>query len=386
MRAHLWELGSTVFTYYFITENCSYHLLSLLEIADPSLDLQSQFPMFTAPSDTVRLVANTPGLVVDTVYRPSQLSRLKQQAESFNANELSLVKALARDSDRAEKKLDYQVLQEEKKAAVVSAAIDHHRVFSEYENRSESLKNLQRLRSNLPAKKTLNQIKRYSTPPHLGHGSSRIGFGIGFDESGSFEEVRFRGAFHDLLEREISYPPNTQIEVLNARLRLENEQRRFRLEELKLINVVSLVPWSSLIRKPSWDAGFGWRRLRNSNCGELCAPFYIEAGSGLAFATSLLDRELFYFLTNFYLQTSPSLPGDFRFGPQAEVGMLVDMTTNAKLSLKALYDYSPFLSFATDYRFVADMRLSLSNTTDFRATATQFEQGTEVVAGLHWFF
>ena len=32
---HLWELGSTYFAYYYLSENCSYHVLGLLE-ASPS--------------------------------------------------------------------------------------------------------------------------------------------------------------------------------------------------------------------------------------------------------------------------------------------------------------------------------------------------------------
>jgi hypothetical protein len=39
MLMHTWELGNTYFDYYFLTENCSYHLLSLIEIADPDLHL-----------------------------------------------------------------------------------------------------------------------------------------------------------------------------------------------------------------------------------------------------------------------------------------------------------------------------------------------------------
>jgi hypothetical protein len=40
---HAWELGNASFDYYFFKENCSYHLLSLLEYADPSLHLTDQF-------------------------------------------------------------------------------------------------------------------------------------------------------------------------------------------------------------------------------------------------------------------------------------------------------------------------------------------------------
>src|SRR5690606_26093360 len=35
--AHLWELGSTHFDYYYLTENCSYHVLGALEVARPDL-------------------------------------------------------------------------------------------------------------------------------------------------------------------------------------------------------------------------------------------------------------------------------------------------------------------------------------------------------------
>ena len=38
--SHLWELGAASFPYYFFSDNCSYHILSILEIARPSLRLR----------------------------------------------------------------------------------------------------------------------------------------------------------------------------------------------------------------------------------------------------------------------------------------------------------------------------------------------------------
>ena len=35
--AHLWELGSTYFDYFYLSENCSYHSLAVLGVAEPSL-------------------------------------------------------------------------------------------------------------------------------------------------------------------------------------------------------------------------------------------------------------------------------------------------------------------------------------------------------------
>ena len=40
---HLWELGSTWFDYFYIDENCSYQLLTLLEVARPSLEISDDF-------------------------------------------------------------------------------------------------------------------------------------------------------------------------------------------------------------------------------------------------------------------------------------------------------------------------------------------------------
>ncbi len=67
---HAWELGNASFDYFFFKENCSYHLLSLLEFADPSLRLTEKFRFWTIPADTVRLLADQPGLVTDIRFSP----------------------------------------------------------------------------------------------------------------------------------------------------------------------------------------------------------------------------------------------------------------------------------------------------------------------------
>ena len=61
LLAHAWELGPTRFDYYFFDENCSYHLLSLLDAARPSLKLSERFTWWAIPLDTVKAVAETPG-------------------------------------------------------------------------------------------------------------------------------------------------------------------------------------------------------------------------------------------------------------------------------------------------------------------------------------
>ena len=56
MVEHVWELKQIQFDYFFFDENCSYRLLELLQVARPSLDLTSQFPLTAIPTDTVKAV------------------------------------------------------------------------------------------------------------------------------------------------------------------------------------------------------------------------------------------------------------------------------------------------------------------------------------------
>ncbi|MGA6925821.1 MAG: DUF4105 domain-containing protein, partial [Desulfosarcina sp.] len=63
MLMHAWELKAAYFDYYFLDENCSYHLLSLLESARPSLHLLDRFGLWAVPADTVRSVAEVNDLI-----------------------------------------------------------------------------------------------------------------------------------------------------------------------------------------------------------------------------------------------------------------------------------------------------------------------------------
>ena len=58
MLLHFWEIAKTNFDYFFFRENCSYHLLSMLEVADPELHLRDNFWAWTLPTETIKQVAS----------------------------------------------------------------------------------------------------------------------------------------------------------------------------------------------------------------------------------------------------------------------------------------------------------------------------------------
>src|SRR5262249_52394312 len=66
--AHFWEIGETAFPYFYLTRNCSYYLLSVIEAAAPRLQLLSKIPFWVIPSDTVQALTETPDLVSKVSY------------------------------------------------------------------------------------------------------------------------------------------------------------------------------------------------------------------------------------------------------------------------------------------------------------------------------
>ena len=56
MLEHTWELLPAEFDYFFADENCAYHILALLDVADPSLGLMEEFGSVVIPVDTLRAV------------------------------------------------------------------------------------------------------------------------------------------------------------------------------------------------------------------------------------------------------------------------------------------------------------------------------------------
>jgi hypothetical protein len=83
---HTWELGNAYFDYFYFKENCSYHLLALLDYADPTLHLTDEFMLWTVPADTVRLIVSKPGLASTGTYRPSRSTVIKRKREVLPAS------------------------------------------------------------------------------------------------------------------------------------------------------------------------------------------------------------------------------------------------------------------------------------------------------------
>jgi hypothetical protein len=290
--AHLWELGQTYIAYYYLSENCSYHILGALEVASPKLELTSRLGWPVIPSDTVKAVLDNRGFVKGINYRPSNRSQFRQRLESLSAAEVEAVEQLLQNPKAALGRS----LGVSQQVRVLDAAIDLVGIRyardltskSRGEMDQQGIELEQALLERRAEYEQESQEPRFPLPldklPHVGHDSSRLGLGSGYErERGYFHSLSFRLALHDLNDPARGYPDGAEILFLPLNVRYFVESPKVSFEDFSLVRVMSLTPLSRFDHSMSWMVDVGAKRGYDRGCdrcvsgfGTLAAGFTVE--------------------------------------------------------------------------------------------------------------
>src|SRR4029079_2561423 len=127
----------------------------------------------------------------------------------------------------------------------------------------------------------------------LAHNTSRVSVGAGWRNNSAFEEQTIRAGYHDLLDPEIGYTPNAQIEIASVTMRTYNQHNQTRLERATLANVVSLSPMDSVFHAPSWKINVGMNTMKHGGC-RLCSKGVMNGGIGAAVESRWLGHQVFF--------------------------------------------------------------------------------------------
>jgi hypothetical protein len=309
--AHLWELGSTYFDYYYITENCAYQILAALEVADPRFELLRHVKTPVLPVDTVKALLANPGLVRRVRYRPSIRDQFARRIEGLRQEDLDAVEDLAIHPDRsiAELPVDRQV-------RVLDAALDFIDVRSAKELIDDPTSAAKVAKQRLEERRAALAVPSPELPPpsvshlapELSHASSRVGLGSGATlEQGGFASLGFRLALHDLADPVPGFPEYAQIEFMKGELRFHYQPHRVELENLSLISVVSLNPFSQFNHRISWKLDVGATRIRDKGCASCVAGTVQLAGGPTADFGS--GRVVLFALAETTVSVGPALDG-----------------------------------------------------------------------------
>ncbi|MCB9072355.1 MAG: DUF4105 domain-containing protein [Bdellovibrionaceae bacterium] len=322
--AHIWELGFTYFNYYFFTSNCSYHILTLLDVAAPRLNLVDQLSFWVIPADTIKAAWRTQGLVQDVVYRPSlqnqlgtRLSKLKTDEEmqaysqlqaTWNAGNLP------------------QNLSPEDRAKVLDAAIDKYdlinfrKLIDKNAPEHETKNKLLIARSHLPSTPSDPILARDDQKPHLSHDSIRFSFSNLTDNYGQNAfEVTQRFALHDLADPVDGYPRSAMIEFFKLTVNggYKNSSKFF-IRNIDLFSVQTINPFTTIDKPISWKIRIAADHVLDKRCADGCLAGTIEGNVGFTLGTPS-SRLLFYTLLQNHIRTAPGFARDkftLETGPQ----------------------------------------------------------------------
>jgi hypothetical protein len=386
---HAWEMGNASFDYFFFKENCSYHLLALLDYADPSLHLTDHFVVWTVPADTVRLLSSKPGLVGDVAYRPSRVNVIRRKRERLSEAEFGLVLRLVGNPSLVGSD-PLRHLDPTRQAFVLDVASDVLRYKSESDADQGALyrdrnKQILTARSALRIPSEDVEIAPFARQPELGHATSRASLAGGWRNNDTFEELSVRAGYHDLLDPEIGYTPDAQIELASLTVRHYNHAEQTRVERATLANIVSITPMDRLFHSPSWKLNVGMQTIRHRDC-QLCSNGVAGGGVGAAAETHLLRREVYFAFAEVEANYSHAYEERHRIGGGASAGMYADLAERWRVMVTGTYLRYALGEKSDDVRWTAGQRFTLAKDWAVRLEYSHRDHDDDVMFSVQTFF
>lgn len=332
---HLWELFSQGgFRYYFLDDNCSFQLMTLLEVAKPDWRLTHGYGPFTLPLDTVKKVASHPGAIRGEKLRPSLYRRLSDGLLALSSEQKAQREKLLSGE------LEVNSIGDMK---VIESAL----TYLDYLRRRE--KGLDARHEKLLGALLLHRSKFAASPgekeaaivakesPLRSHGSHLVYPGLLFRGSNARLSVGGRITLHDLIDPGAGFASGFSIDFAKLRLSygLSEGDRRLRLDEFQLIDILSLYPVNSVDTQISWTlrAGTG-ARLDFDNGDSLGTR--VEGGPGLALAFAEKENWL-YALGLLYGEQMPNVGKKIRAGAGAEAGFKAGLGGSLQVKAGSAY-------------------------------------------------
>ena len=386
---HVWELGEVYFDYFFFKENCAYHILSLLEIANPELHLTDQFIFWTVPADTIRLISQQRDFIKDVTYRPSQYTKIKWKTEQLPPAQFKLFQSLLEDPLVTIQNF-FQNLPVNEKVFLLDLGLDYLQYQSTNKKSArlaleDTNAKLLLSRSILGVKSPVFNIFPYSRPPEEGHKTSRTSVGSGWRQADFFEEFTIRAGYHDLLDPDPGYSPGSQIQILSIGLRHYEKWSQFRLEKFTLANVVSLAPMDGLFKTPSWKFNIEMETIRFKRC-KLCSNGNLNAGIGASTETHLHQREVYFVFAEVDGNVSSAFDHHYRAGGGVTGGILINFTERWKVLGSVGYLGYPLGDRSDDFRYAVSQRWTLSQNCSLRTEFYHRDRDNQVLGTIQFFF
>ena len=297
----LWEQGENHYDYYFLTENCGYYMVAVLEAAAPRYEILSGLRKWVIPSDTIVQFKKS-GIIKSKKLRPSIYHQFLSRAVLLNSTQEEILQDLV-DMELAQSlnwPNSFEKLPDPDKSLVLDAVLDyidfiHSKDLIKFDAPKNPVKEAWLIRrsqlptaSLRPAKADIEKMA-----PENAHGSFRWQLKGEYRQSSYAQKSEVRSviagrfAFHDLEDPTYGAPAGAQIEVMNLKLSIpisSDQSSEVQLDDMKIAEIGSYTAWTRWAPKNSYNVSFG---IRNEDsrflCSDFCRTGYVNMAYGRSY-------------------------------------------------------------------------------------------------------
>jgi len=388
---HLWELGSTRFPYFFFNKNCSYYLLPVLDVMDPSLSSSSPFVFKAIPMDTVRRVIQAPGMLESVSYRPSQATKMIAARNRLFPEEIRLAERTAADPSRIPA-ADLSVFMPERRAMLLDSAYDLFRYRVGFKrdqppSTQEKEKELLLLRNQVGAVSPSLVLSSSSVAsPDQGHKTGRADLAYGFSNRSHFEEISLRPALHDQDDPTPGYLPGSQLEMFHLKLRYDNDRKTAYVQDFSLVDLISITPWDRWIHPPSWKVKTGLAVADELNRDPENSLYYgLNLGSGYsAWLPGTNEKILVFGMAEMEVELGHAFDHDVRAGGGPIGGLLFSPCRYWRARFQISHDEYAVGGTPSTTKLALNQSFSLTRNMELRAQLQRQNTYKEVMFSWVW--
>ncbi len=321
---HMWEMQKVSFPYYFVSDNCAYRLLGLIDLVRPSSNLRKQFTYASIPIQTIKAI-DQEGLIKETVYRPALETQLNSQAKQHGhalakkAHQVAMLEPSAMQSAIAS-------YTEADRAKILEMAYDD--LYLQFVARQVDstftqprFRQLLGLRSQIQIGKQRQEPQRPQVDPVDSHDSRKWSVEVGEVQGEKYIEIGHRQAYHELKDPQGGLRTGTQLLFLDGTAQWRDDQ--LKLEELNLLTVNSYNPITPFKTPITWGFTLGWQQeaLQNGQFSEHQQHGVVSTKVQSGYTIADDDRKhLCYAELQTQLQAGSSLDKGWRVGVGPTVG------------------------------------------------------------------
>ena len=258
---HIWEMQHVTFPYYFVSDNCAYRILGLLDLVRPELKLSQNFKHTTIPIETIKILEQK-GLVSQKIYRPALETQLLAQAKQHGAHLARTAHQVAWSEPNQMASALAPYTSSDQAKILEMGYDDLYLAFTSSKELSAfaqpRLRQLLILRSQIQLDKQREDVATPAHDPSEGHYAKNLVVAMGESQGKSFVEISHRQAYHDLIDPPWGYRLGTQLKFLDGAVRYQDDQ--LKLKQLELLTVNSYNPISPFKKPLSWGFNLGWQQ------------------------------------------------------------------------------------------------------------------------------